>query len=92
MDGKRIILYKQSWTNWLKVSIDYAKGPFMDVIDFNIKSSTMTHANYWTIIKLWSDNNFMRMRRFCKPIGNRCVCMTFLISFRADTRYMFFKS
>ena len=51
MDGKRIILYKQSWTNWLKVSIDYAKGPFMDVIDFNIKSSTMTHANYWTIIK-----------------------------------------
>ena len=28
------------------------KGPFMDVVDFIIKTSTMTHLDYWKIIKL----------------------------------------
>ena len=55
MDGKRIISYKQSWKTWLEVLINYTKGTFMDLVDFIIKTSTMTHPGYWTIIKLWSD-------------------------------------
>ena len=55
MDGKRIILYKQSWKAWLEAMINYMKGTFMDTVDFIIKTSTMTHPDYWTIIKLWSD-------------------------------------
>ena len=32
--------------------INYTKGPFMDVVDFIIKTPIMTHPGYWTIIKL----------------------------------------
>ena len=53
MDSKRIILYKQSWKAWLEVLINYTKGPFMDVVDFIIKTSSMTRPDYWTIIKIW---------------------------------------
>ena len=28
----------------------------MEVVDFTFKTSTMTHPDYWTIIKLWSEN------------------------------------
>ena len=55
MDGKRIIIYKQSWKTWLEVLISYTKGSFMGLVDFIIKTSTMTHSDYWKIIKLWSD-------------------------------------
>ena len=55
MNGKRIILYKQSWKAWLEILINYTKGSFMDVVDFIIKTSTMTHPDYWAMIKLWSD-------------------------------------
>ena len=27
----------------------------MDLVDFLIKTSTMKHPDYWTIIKLWND-------------------------------------
>ena len=32
MDGKRIILYKQSWKAWLEVLINYTKGSFMETL------------------------------------------------------------
>ena len=35
--------------------INYTNGPFMDMVDFINKTPTMTHPDYWTIIKLWSD-------------------------------------
>ena len=44
MDGKRITLSE--------VLINYKRGSFMDVVDFIIKTSSMTHPDYWTIIKL----------------------------------------
>ena len=46
MDGKRIILYKQSWKAWVEVVKNYTKVSFMDVADFIIKTSTMTHPDY----------------------------------------------
>ena len=46
MDGKRIILYKQSWKTWLEFLINYVKGPFMDGFDFIIKTHTMTYSDY----------------------------------------------
>ena len=55
MDGKQIILYKKARETWLEVLINYAKGPFMDVVDFIIKTPTMTHLEYCMIIKVWSD-------------------------------------
>ena len=66
MDGKRISLHKQSWKTWLKDFINYTKGPFMDVVDFIIKTSTMTHPAYWTIMKLWSDELLHENAGFCK--------------------------
>ena len=46
MDGKRFILFKHSWKTWLEVLINYTKGRFMDVADFNFKTSTMTRPYY----------------------------------------------
>ena len=34
------------------ILINYTKGSFMDVVDFIIKTSTMAHPDYRTIIKL----------------------------------------
>ena len=51
MDSELIILYKQSSKTWLEVLINHMKGPFMDVVDFVIKTPTMTHPDYWTIAK-----------------------------------------
>ena len=64
MNGKRNILYKQSWKTWLEVLINYIKGPFMDVVDFIIKISTMAHLDYRTIIKLWSDKRLLENAAF----------------------------
>ena len=60
MEGKRIILYKQSWNTWLDVLIIYTKGPFMEVVDFIIKASAMTYSDYWTVIKLWIDKGLYK--------------------------------
>ena len=45
MDGKWIMLYNQSWKDWLEFLINYTKGPFMDVVNFIIKTSTMTRPD-----------------------------------------------
>ena len=36
----------------IEVLINYTRSPFMDVVDFIVKTYTMTHPQYWTIIKL----------------------------------------
>ena len=46
MDGKIIIVYKQRWKALVEVVINYTKGPFMYVVEFIIKSSTMTHLDH----------------------------------------------
>lgn len=60
------IFYKQSWKTWLQVLKNYSSGPFMDVVNFIIKTATMIHRDYWRIIELWSDKRLYKDVRFCK--------------------------
>ena len=66
MGGKRIILNKQSCKTWLGVLINYTNGHFMDVVDFIITIPSMTHPDYWTLIKLWSDK---RLHKTATPLN-----------------------
>ena len=38
----------------------------MDVVDFIIKTSTITHPDYWAMINCEVINDFIRMRCFWK--------------------------
>ena len=58
----------------LEVSINYTKGPFMDY--FIIKTSTMTHPDYWTAIRL---SRYKRLHDNASAFVSSCIWQPLLI-------------
>ena len=43
-------------------------------MDFIIKTSTMTHPDYWTIVKLWNDKRLHENAMFISGLFYKCNC------------------